>query len=167
MSLLVQFLFSFIHTYISDWICKNLPIEFPINLDFLPHTNYVFWSSLKLHGHSVILKYNADLYGVWLRCEEHFSRPPPSHPRECTRPRSKKEASIAGFPQTVPFPPQNISLSRQTIIENGAIRGKEQRNKPLNMAMTVTRVGQCTFPLSPPPSPLSKLGSGMHTLSMQ
>ena len=47
---------SFIHTYISDWICKNLPIEFPIDLDFLPHTNCVFWSSLKLYGHSVILK---------------------------------------------------------------------------------------------------------------
>ena len=43
---------------------------------------------------------------------------------------------------------------------------KERRNKPLNMAMIVTRVWQCTFPL-PPPSPLLKLGSGMHTLSMQ
>ena len=116
--------------YISDWICKNLPIEFPIDLDFLPHTICVFWSSLRLHGHSVILKYNVDLYGVWLRCEEHFSRPPPSHPRKRTRPRSKKEASIVGFSQTVPFPPQNISLSRQTIIENGAIQGK---NKGINL----------------------------------
>ena len=49
---------------------------------------------------------------------------------------------------------------------------KEQWKKPFNMAMTVTRVWQCTFPISttpppPPPSPLSKLGSGMHTLSMQ
>ena len=103
---------------ISHW----LRFPSPHNLRFLVFSE-ASWTLCYIKIQRRLIRCLVAMWGTFLAS--------PTLPPQKTHPTPLQEgqASIVGFSQTVPFPPQNISLSRQTIIENGAVQGK---NKGIN-----------------------------------